>query len=94
MFTVVNRKEVKKVANRTVVIRDINDFISKIVENGFSYRQLAKEAKTNPTTITLLTKGERNPSPELAINLCKALNCKFDDIFFIKGIDNSKQNQP
>lgn len=78
-------------ANRTVMIKDVNNFISKIVEKGFSYRQLAKEANTNPTTITLLTKGERNPSPELAINICKALGCSFDDIFFIKGVDNCKQ---
>lgn len=80
-------------ANRTVVIRNINDFISKIVENGLSYRQLAKKASTNPTTISLLTKGERNPSPELAINICMALNCNFDDIFFIKGVDKCKQTK-
>ena len=78
-------------ANRSVVIKDVNVFISKIVEKGLSYRQLAKRAKTNPTTITLLTKGERNPSPELAINICKVLDCKFDDIFFIRKVDNCKQ---
>ena len=79
-------------ANRTVVIKDINDFITKIVEKGFSYRQLAKQANTNPTTISLLTKGERNPSPILAVNICKALECNFDDIFFIPRVDNCKQN--
>lgn len=78
-------------ANRTVVLKDVNVFISKIVEKGFSYRQLAKKANTNPTTISLLTKGERNPSPDLAVNICKALECQFEDIFFIKGVYNSKQ---
>lgn len=92
MFTTVNGKEVKNVANRTVVLKDINDFISKVVEKGFSYRQLAKEADTNQTTISLLAKGERNPSPKLAVNICRALECNFDDIFFIKGVDKSKQN--
>ena len=49
-------------ANRTVYVRDLDSFIEMIVKAGFSYRQLAQEAGTNPTTITLITKGERNPS--------------------------------
>ena len=80
-------------ANRTVYIKDLDAFIEKIVTAGFSYRELAKRANSNPTSITLLTKGERNPSPELAVNICKALNCKFDDIFFINNVDKSKQTK-
>lgn len=79
-------------ANRTVYIKDSDSFVEKIVKAGFSYRQLAKEAKTNPTTITLIIKGERNPSPEVAVNICKALKCQFDDIFFIQNVDKSQQN--
>ncbi len=79
-------------ANRTVIIKSVNDFVARIVEKGFSYRQLARNTNTSQTTISLLAKGERNPSPELAVNICKALECKFDDIFFIKNVDNSKQN--
>lgn len=77
-------------ANRTVYIKDLDDFIERIVTTGLTYRELAKRANSNPTSITLLTKGERNPSPKLAVNICKALNCKFDDIFFIKNVDKSK----
>ena len=80
-------------ANRTVYIKNLDDFIEKIVTAGFTYRELARRAKSNPTSITLLAKGERNPSPKLAVNICKALNCNFDDIFFIKNIDKSKQNK-
>ncbi len=80
-------------ANRTVYIKDIDKFIEKIVTAGFTYRELARRANSNPTSISLLTKGERNPSPKLAINICKALNCNFDDIFFIKKVDKSKQNK-
>lgn len=78
-------------ANRTVYIKNIDDFIERIVVAGFTYRELAKRAKTNPTSISLLTKGERNPSPQLAVNICKALNCNFDDIFFIKNVDKCKR---
>lgn len=80
-------------ANRTVYIKNIDNFIEKIVTAGFTYRELARRADSNPTSISLLTKGERNPSPELAVNICKALNCNFDDIFFIKKVDKSKQNK-
>jgi len=78
-------------ANRTVIIKDLDNFISKIVENGYSYRQLAEKANCSQTTISLLAKGERNPSPENAVNICRALGCKFDEIFFIKKVDKSKQ---
>ena len=76
-------------ANRSVQIRDIDKFVQAIVESGFSYRQLAKEADTNPTTISLLIKGERNPSPKTAVNICRALGCQFDDIFFVINDDKS-----
>lgn len=79
-------------SNRTVMIKDIDEFIEKIVTKGLSYRELAKRTNSNPTTITLLAKGERNPSPKLAVNICKALNCQFDDIFFINNDDKSNQN--
>lgn len=78
-------------ANRTVYIKNLEDFIEKIVTAGLTYRELAKRANSNPTSISLLAKGERNPSPGLAVNICKALNCNFDDIFYIKNVDNSKQ---
>lgn len=77
-------------ANRTVIIKNLDDFISKIVEKGFSYRQLAEKIKCSQTLITLLAKGERNPSPEIAVNICKELECKFDDIFFINRVDKSQ----
>ena len=79
-------------ANRIVIIKDLEEFISKIVEKGYSYRQLAEEIGCSQTLVTLLTKGERNPSPKIAVNICRVLECKFDDIFFIKGVDKSKQN--
>lgn len=71
-------------ANKTVVVKDIDKFIELIVEAGMSYRQLAKKANTSQTTISLIAKGERNPSPQTAINICKALKCQFEDIFFIQ----------
>lgn len=80
-------------SNRTVMIKDIDEFIEKVVTKGLSYRELAKRTNSNPTTITLLAKGERNPSPKLAVNICKALNCQFDDIFFINNDDKSNQTK-
>ena len=71
-------------ANRTVCVKDLNKFIEKIVQSGFSYRQLAKETNISQTTISLIAKGERNPSPELAVKICTALNCQFEDIFLLK----------
>lgn len=76
-------------ANRSVLVKDIDILVEKIVKAGFSYRQLAKESKCSQTQISLIVKGERNPSPENAVNICKALKCDFDDIFFINNNDKS-----
>ena len=78
-------------ANRRVLVKDIDVFVEMIVKAGFSYRQLAKESKCSQTQISLIVKGERNPSPENAVNICKALNCQFDDIFLINNNDKSHQ---
>ncbi len=78
-------------ANRTVLVKDIDYLIEMIVKAGYSYRQLAKESKCSQTQISLILKGERNPSPENAVNICKALNCQFDDIFLINLNDKSNQ---
>ena len=78
-------------ANRTVLVRDKDLLIEKIVENGYSYRQLAKITGVSQTSISLIIKGERNPSPENAVKICKALNCQFNDIFFINNDYKSNQ---
>lgn len=79
-------------ANRTVVVKDKEEFIERIVEKGLSYRQLAKKVGISQTTMCLIVSGERNPSPNTAVNICKALECQFSDIFFIQSVDYCKQN--
>lgn len=93
MFTKVSRKEEIKLANRTVIVKDIDLLIEKIVEKGFSYRQLAKKVGISQTTISLILKGERNPSPETAVKICEVLGCQFSNIFFINNAYKSKQNK-
>lgn len=80
-------------ANRTVLVKDIDELIEKIVKKGYSYRKLAEKSNCSQTQISLILKGERNPSPENAVNICRALECKFDDIFFINIDDKSNQKQ-
>ena len=69
----------------------IGDMIAKIrKEKGMTKTELAEMTGINIGHLTHIEKGERNPSPENAVNICKALNCKFDDIFFINN--NYKSN--
>lgn len=79
-------------ANRTVVVRNKEEFVGRIVEKGLSNRQLAKKAGISQTTICLIVNGERNPSPNTAVSICKVLGCQFNDIFFIQSVDCCKQN--
>lgn len=69
-------------ANRTVMVKDEERLKNAIIKSGFSYRQLAKEVGCSQTQISLILKGERNPSPENAVNICRAIKKNFDDIFF------------
>lgn len=71
-------------ANRIIMLKDAENFKDIVTKSGYSYRQLAKESHCSQTQISLIAKGERNPSPETAINICIALKKKFDDLFFIK----------
>lgn len=93
MTKVIKRGSEKTLANRTVLVKDADILVEKIVEKGYSYRQLAEKAKCSQTQISLIVKGERNPSPQNAVNICRALECEFNDIFFINFDDKSNQKQ-
>lgn len=80
-------------ANKTIIVKDLDIFKEIIIKSGYSYRKLAKNSECSQTQISLIAKGERNPSPKTAINICKALNKNFDDIFFINNDYKSKQNK-
>lgn len=74
-----------------ILVKDRERLIEKITKAGFSYRQLAKEIGCSQTQVSLITKGERNPSPEIAVSICEAIKTSFDTIFFIKSNDKSNQ---
>lgn len=80
-------------ANKVVILKDDEKFKNIIIKSGFSYRQLAKEVGCSQTQISLIANGERNPSPDTAVNICRVLNKQFDDIFFIKSDYKRKQTK-
>ena len=47
-----------------------------------SQSELAKKAGVTRQTIGLIESGDFNPSIRLCIAICKALNCKLDDLFW------------
>jgi Predicted transcriptional regulators len=58
---------------------------------GFTQRGLAKAAKISDTTMNHVVNGLRNPGPKTAKKLCSALECEFEDIFFIEEDNKSYQ---
>ena len=46
--------------------------------------QLANRAGTTKNTISSIETGQFSPTAFLAYKLCKALNCKFEEAFYIE----------
>lgn len=47
-----------------------------------SQEELAKMVSTTRQTIIAIEKGQFNPSAKLALLICVALDCKFEDLFY------------
>ena len=52
------------------------------IELEMSQSELAKKAGVTRQTIGLIESGDFNPSIRLCIAICKALDCKLDDLFW------------
>lgn len=63
-----------------VQIKNREEFVNRIKESG-GYTHVITKVKCSQTMLCLIAKGERNPSPVLAINICSATGRKFDSIF-------------
>ena len=62
-----------------VLLNNLKD-VRKI--KGFSQEELASLVGTTRQTIISIEKGTFNPSAKLALLLCVALDCKFEDLFY------------
>ena len=51
---------------------------------GISQEELGKLVGTTRQTIIAIEKGQFNPSAKLALLICVALDCKFEDIFWLE----------
>lgn len=51
-------------------------------ERNLSQEQLASMVGTTRQTVIAIEKGIFNPSAKLALLLCVALDCKFEDLFY------------
>ncbi len=72
-----------------VQIKDKDIFINTIKEAG-GYSKVSSMIGCSQTLLSLIAKGTRNPSPNVAINICSVTGKKFDTIFFIES--NYKSN--
>lgn len=52
------------------------------IELEMSQSELANKAGVTRQTIGLIESGDFNPSIKLCIVICKALDCKLDDLFW------------
>ena len=53
------------------------------LEAGMTQQELADKAEVTRQTISLIEKGEYNPSLNLCLEICYAVNKSLDDLFWI-----------
>lgn len=69
-----------KIMDKELVLRNnLREFRSS---KKLSQEELAKLVSTTRQTIIAIEKGLFNPSAKLALLLCVALDCKFEDLFY------------
>jgi len=59
------------------------------IQNDLSQEQLAERVGVTRQTIGLIETGKFNPSINLCILICKALNTTLNDIFWEENIDEA-----
>ena len=65
--------------NELVLLNNLKDIRKS---KGFSQEELDSLVGTTRQTIIAIEKGIFNPSAKLALLLCVALDCKFEDLFY------------
>lgn len=64
------------------------------LEAGMTQQELADKAEVTRQTISLIEKGEYNPSLNLCLEICYAVNKSLDDLFWIdKERGKNEENQ-
>lgn len=71
-----------------IQIKDKEIFANEIKKAG-GYNTVSTRIGCSQTMLSLITKGTRKPSPNIAVNFCFITGNKFDDIFFIESNDKS-----
>lgn len=72
-----------KVKNRVKIAR---------VELDLTQQQLAQKTGVTRQTISLIEKGEYNPTLKLCLKICYVVNKSLDEIFWINKEDFNEEN--
>lgn len=67
--------------NELILKNNLKDVRTNI---KISQEELARLVGTSRQTIIAIEKGTFNPSAKLALLLCTALDCKFEEIFYFE----------
>lgn len=65
------------------------------VTKGFTQQQLGRKVGVTRQTISLIEKGEYNPTLRLCLAICHAVDQTLDELFWIEKeeVDNEKNNR-
>ncbi|NPV80827.1 MAG: helix-turn-helix transcriptional regulator [Firmicutes bacterium] len=58
------------------------EFLRRRIEKGLTLNELARRSKISSPFMSQIDRGTRHPGPKTAMKLAKALDCRFEDIFY------------
>jgi transcriptional regulator with XRE-family HTH domain len=65
----------------------------ELKERGWSQSELAKRSDINPSTLSLILSGDRNPGPDICLGVARAFDLPPEDVFRTAGLLPPKTKQ-
>ncbi|OMD42575.1 hypothetical protein BSK52_07130 [Paenibacillus odorifer] len=66
-----------------IKIKNADQINELVIMKGFSKTDFSKEIGLSQPMATLITNGDRNPSPRTAKRICEVLECEWAELFEI-----------
>lgn len=77
--------------NRIQIRVSTDDILARMAKKNMSRLDLAKAISSSSGYVSQIINGDVQPGPDLRSRILGALGCRFDDVFFLRGVGTKVQ---